>query len=304
MGSSPHAGRRGFTLIELLVVIAIIAILIALLVPAVQKVRAAAARTQCGNNLVQVGLAVHGFHDVNKRIPDMRSSTTDYGHTWAVLILPYLDQAPLYNDWVNPNDGNGTGLYSYAELTSPTYDSIREAIVPVYFCPSRNPTNRLSVGVGYIQDDQRDPWPGACGDYAANLGSDASIQGGIESGNGFFPDGGDKFTFMNITDGLSNTICVGEKHINNKSYFNSQYDCSIYNSDSYLSNQRFAGNGYLLAKSDQDADAMIFGGQHTGVCLFVFGDASVHALSIEIPGTPLGYLAQRNDGVTVDPTAY
>jgi prepilin-type N-terminal cleavage/methylation domain-containing protein len=304
MVSSRNLDRRGFTLIELLVVIAIIAILIALLVPAVQKVRAAAARTQCSNNLVQIGLAVHGFHDVNKRIPDMRTSTTDYGLTWAVLILPYLDQVPLYCDWVHPGDANGTGLYGYAELTTPSYDSVREALVPVYFCPSRSPTNRLSVGVGYIADDQRDPWSGACGDYAANLGSDGSIQGSLESGNGFFPDGGDKFTFMNITDGLSNTICAGEKHINYKSFFNTQYDCSIYNSDSYLSNQRFAGNGYLLAKSDHDADAMIFGGQHTGVCLFVFGDACVHSVSVTIPGTPLGHLAQRNDGETVDPTAF
>src|SRR5262245_11313245 len=101
-------GRRaqGFTLIELLVVIAIIAILIALLVPAVQKVREAAARTQCVNNLKQLALSCHSFHDVRKGIPpamlmnnynDDPYATNTYGPNWVVFILPYIEQAPLYN---------------------------------------------------------------------------------------------------------------------------------------------------------------------------------------------------------------
>src|SRR5436190_5611799 len=106
MSDVKRCRRSAFTLIELLVVIAIIAILIALLVPAVQKVRAAAARTQCINNLKQLGLAVHSYHDVAKRIPP-NATTINYGWTadstvpgpktwtWIARILPYIEQGPL-----------------------------------------------------------------------------------------------------------------------------------------------------------------------------------------------------------------
>src|SRR5476649_1586743 len=107
----PRQPRRGFTLIELLVVIAIIAILIAMLVPAVQKVRQAAARTQCSNNIKQIGLAAHTYHDANKRFPPAlqvagslangtRNSASLYnsmpiGPGWAVYLLPYLEKSDL-----------------------------------------------------------------------------------------------------------------------------------------------------------------------------------------------------------------
>src|SRR5207253_2786415 len=150
-----RARLRGFTLIELLVVIAIIAILIALLVPAVQKVREAAARTQCLNNLKQIGLATHSFNDTYKKLPPawspdagggtFGSNASSFGPynnpsktgTIFFFILPYIEQAPLYN--ISPN----------AQTTATQY----AAIVPIYICPS-DPTVANNIGrYGYASTD-------------------------------------------------------------------------------------------------------------------------------------------------------
>jgi prepilin-type N-terminal cleavage/methylation domain-containing protein len=288
--------RRGFTLIELLVVIAIIAILIALLVPAVQKVRDAADKTQCLNNLKQIGMAVHSYHNDYRRIPYLRSSGTsvdDSGNTWAVLLLPYLEQMPAYQGWQGPN---GT-LLGYVSVSP----AIQQWLVPAFFCPNRKP-NRLSIGVGGgNSNDDRDPAPGACGDYAACSGNDPNtVSASFDLANGAFISDLIRIGFPQVTDGLSNTIFFGEKHININSFSVNNYDTSVYNSDSAESCQRIAGPSALLAKDIRDPDAVIFGGPHAGMVNFVFGDCAVRGISIGTNGTVLGRLAQRNDGLTVD----
>src|ERR1051326_164267 len=125
--------RHAFTLIELLVVIAIIAILIALLVPAVQKVREAAARAQCTNNLKQMGLACHACIDVKKALPNSRR---DAIYTWYVEIMPFIEQNQLYSQWT---------------LTSGSYYSqnatAQMSTVPAYFCPGRR-SPMTTIGFG------------------------------------------------------------------------------------------------------------------------------------------------------------
>lgn len=114
--------RRGFTLIELLVVIAIIAVLIALLLPAVQQAREAARRTQCKNNLKQIGLAMHNYHDVHLKFPSggarVNFDPNGAGHSCWIAILPFADLAPLYNQWDFNLPGEGDAYWGAAAPNS------------------------------------------------------------------------------------------------------------------------------------------------------------------------------------------
>jgi prepilin-type N-terminal cleavage/methylation domain-containing protein len=169
-----RAEMRGFTLVELLVVIAIIGILVALLLPAIQAAREAARRSQCSNNLKQLGIALQNYHDVYKRLP-WNSDVGGPGYalnpgsewdnfSWIVAALPYLEQQPLYNQ-INFNvpDGNMNNT-----VGNPTNQALRQTIIQGLLCPS-NPQDQLRGGqVGGYQTN--DSAPAAGTDYVGSLG--------------------------------------------------------------------------------------------------------------------------------------
>jgi prepilin-type N-terminal cleavage/methylation domain-containing protein len=209
--------RRGFTLVELLVVIAIIAVLIGLLLPAVQKVRAAAARAQCANNLKQLGLAMQNYHDTQGALPPAYINKGPYGnsgfsftHGWAPFILPYVEQEPLYN------------LYRW---DVPVYDPGNQPVVSrhvkLFECPSTPEQDRYMTFGPFAYFGTK----GACGDYTITLGIDpAMAQRGLADPVGDYrgaltntatpalglspKPAGTRLT--DITDGTSDTILLAE----------------------------------------------------------------------------------------------
>ena len=144
--------RPGFTLIELLVVIAIIGVLIGLLLPAVQSAREAAARTQCANNLKQIGLALNLYHNDYQRLPPSRLALTE-SPSWAWLILPNLEQNNLYRQWEDgqpyPGIDPGKPINAQAKTNA---GEILLTPVPTYFCPSRD-RPQGSVTQPFAQND-------------------------------------------------------------------------------------------------------------------------------------------------------
>lgn len=305
----PRQARRAFTLIELLVVIAIIAILIALLVPGVQKVREAAARMQCGNNLKQMGLACQAFLDVKKAFPNSRR---DANYTWFIEILPYIDQEPLQKQWTM-NSGSYYSQNAAAQMTT----------VAAYFCPSRR-SPMTSNAPGEPQDGNAAVLvQGACADYAACVGStggdywwttnpDGSANtpsnGVFRLDNNWSINGSPTYVggvkVAQITDGLSNTILIGEKHvpINAMGSFNAG-DGAAYNGDKGTA-FRGAGPTLTLARNPSDTFTNRFGSYHLGICQFVLCDGSVRAIPVSIDSTTLGNLANREDNQSVDLTGF
>lgn len=212
--------RLGFTLIELLVVIAIIAILIALLVPAVQKVREAAAQTQCQNNLKQLALATHAYHGTSGFLPpdwiSTQSGNASYGAmlgtdgwaTWAVLILPYIERDAQFNLW----------NLQYPYSAQPSAAILPQP--PVFICPDRQ------APVPSVEQGALAPFKGAISDYAANLGANIGANDGLGpiiraqatvgadgAGMAIITKWTGSLRLTDIKDGTSQTLLLGEAHL-------------------------------------------------------------------------------------------
>lgn len=309
--------RWGFTLIELLVVIAIIAVLIALLLPAVQQARESARRTQCRNNLKQLGLALHNYHDTHNVFPpgfiDANPNYTAVAQTpaensnglaWSALVLPYIDQSPLYTQI-----GNDTAGFSrHWELDAAgTVAAIPAAIVglPAYSCPSDTMPLRNSKRSNYGKTN-----------YLGNSGNAAAIDR-----RGLFWVNS-AVLMRDITDGTSNTVMVVERSATRDG--NSQITCGTvpcdWNGGLWIgARHRGASVGWHPGVESTDVDS--YGGNnatyminrsnqtwgnswgnsstHTGGLHVLKCDGSVVFLNENISAITYGWLRWRNDGETV-----
>lgn len=299
--------RNAFTLIELVVVISIISIMVALLLPAVQASREAARQTSCVNNLKQIGLAIQNFESQRKELPPSRNY--DHYTSWAFLILPFLEQTALPEQW------NDRLKYYYQS------DSARLTQIPFYYCPSRRDADVISE----FGDDILSPFetsghvPGTVSDYACSAGHGPAgvwnwitSNGAMIMGRGmtdppttpedyFAPVGAElvswesRTNYASLTDGASNTILVGEKHVRPLRQGIAPEDGAIYNGDHPGNFSRCGGPGYPLARFPDDRYQTNFGSYHVAGVNFVFADGSVRTFNINISTDVLGKMTNRHD---------
>jgi prepilin-type N-terminal cleavage/methylation domain-containing protein/prepilin-type processing-associated H-X9-DG protein len=298
--------KSAFTLIELLVVIAIIAILIALLVPAVQKVRAAAARTQCTNNLKQIGIAVHGYHDANKFMAAAYTSPPpsydpnwgyDGGWGWGSALLPYLDQQPLFNTL-------GLAAVPPAHF-APPYDGVTLAS-PNQWTQEPLAVFRCPADIGPILNDQRSFF--ATSNYRAVLGPDPT------GSNAFTIDfdwGGcmmqdSKITFDQVTDGTSNTIIIGECMYDYVPGTGLGHWAAIWagmrGTDTSVHVSDVAWWMDPITAEINGTAPQAISSQHSGGALVLFCDGSVHFAVQNCDVNLIIWMSGRNDNVIVSVT--
>src|SRR5262249_37793610 len=277
--------RKAFTLIELLVVIAIIAVLIGLLLPAVQKVREASARSQCANNLKQIGLACHGYHDAQQTLPPGYLATSAYvdgatdtapGWGWAAFLLPHLEQ---------------DNVYRLLNLGQPLQSSPAiQTVLKVYLCPSDMPPQSAFT----VSDATKTTvCTAAPSSYAATVGSDASDVAD-ETGLGvFYRNSRTKLT--DIKDGTSHTVMVGDRAWNDSQGIWAGAPSGAVLRPGTLNPWQsatapapcltLAHNNWINIKTDADGGLDDFSSYHTGGVNVVFADGSVHFIqSITVDG--------------------
>jgi prepilin-type N-terminal cleavage/methylation domain-containing protein/prepilin-type processing-associated H-X9-DG protein len=320
--------RKGFTLIELLVVIAIIAVLIGLLVPAVQKVRESASRLQCANNLKQVGLALHNYHDTMGSFPEGTTTSWDshFYWSWMARAMPFIEQDNL---WRASNDYFAQTGNMYIWGPDPATNTINPGlgtVVKTYSCPSDSRTLQATINSG--DGPVKIAYCGLVGVSGAGTPITTSPPpgGGQNYFNGILlPD--QKTKMADITDGTSNTLMVGERPPSSDLVYGWEFAGAGYYNPNLNPSQAGVGDvllgaleadyafnisdpatnvqcaqtfvGFQPGQVRQYCDQVHWWSFHTGGANFVFGDGSVHFIPYGAAKL-MPALATKNGGEVVE----
>jgi prepilin-type N-terminal cleavage/methylation domain-containing protein/prepilin-type processing-associated H-X9-DG protein len=300
--------RAAFTLIELLVVIAIIAVLIGLLVPAVQRVRETAARLQCKNNLKQIGLALHNYHDRMKRFPAgyqtaVAADNSDLGPGWGwgAFLLDDLEQGNLKKQ-----------IRFNLQISDPANAQVRVSVVPIYLCPSEVQSGSFSV----VDSNGNPICDVARGSYVAMNGVLGVSSDAFDNNGAFLRNR--TFRIADITDGMSNTLFIGERCSNMSSttwtgaVTNGVVPAQRYPDPADKLGNAEAASALVLSHGSKDHlpnnplvfDADATASFHTGGVNFLFGDGSVHPITNTISGYVYEALLTRAGGEPVSGDDY
>jgi len=309
--------RHAFTLIELLVVIAIIAVLIALLLPAVQQAREAARRSQCKNNLKQIGLALHNYHDTANTLPPGwigSNGTTMMGWGWMTMILPYLDQAPLYNS-ISGAGGFNTGLGTFVSTgTGSTTPLVSNSLTSLQ-CPSDTGGTTITIGGGPSASASggttlttlwgRSNYLGISGSIPISSGTPSTTTTANASGyaNGAFAQNSRR-NFRDFSDGMSNCFLVGERrtyaNVGNSLISGGQgawpgipaigtYEIALQVGDCSPLNVLNGKVGTYPGTTNGLYPATGFSSVHVGGGQFLMGDGAVRFISENIASNPTAF---------------